>query len=67
MPSSITEKPTVKLIGQDGNVFAIIGAVSRALKKAGMPEKADEFTSQAFSSGSYDEVLSLAMDYCEVE
>ena len=60
-------KPTVKLIGKDGNVFAIIGAVSKALKSARLPEQASEFTSRAFNVCSYDEVLQLVMEYCEVE
>lgn len=29
------DKPKCKLIGGDGNVFAVIGAVSKALKRAG--------------------------------
>jgi hypothetical protein len=28
-------KPTVKLIGQDGNAFAIMGTVKQGLKRAG--------------------------------
>ena len=36
-------KPTVKLVGEDGNVFNIIGRVSNALKKAGLLEQAKEF------------------------
>jgi hypothetical protein len=61
-----TKKPSVKLTGQDGNVFLIIGRVSGALKKAGQPDQAKEFTDKAFASGSYDEVLQLAMTYCDV-
>lgn len=60
-------KPTVKLIGQDGNVFGIIGAVSKALKRAGQPDQAKEFTEAAFASDSYDAVLRLVMEYAEVE
>jgi len=60
-------KPICKLVGTDGNVFAIIGNVSKSLKKAGLAEKATEFTSKAFNSGSYDEVLQLAMEYVEIE
>lgn len=60
-------KPTCELIGQDGNVFAIIGAVSKTLKRAGLKEQASEFTKRAFSSSSYDEVLRLVMEYVEVE
>jgi len=59
-------KPEVQLTGEDGNVFNVIGRVSGALKRAGLPEKAKEFTTKAFSAGSYDEVLRLAMEYCEV-
>jgi len=60
-------KPVCKLIGSDGNVFNIIGCVSRTLKQAGLKDKAEEFTKKAFSSHSYDEVLQLAMMYIEVE
>lgn len=61
------EKPIVKLIGEDGNVFNIIGKVSKGLKRAGLKEQAEEFQTRAFKSGSYDEVLQLVMEYVEVE
>ena len=60
-------KPTVILIGQDGNVFNVIGLTARALKKAKLPEEAQEFTVKAFAAKSYDEGLCLVMDYCEVQ
>ena len=60
-------KPTVKLIGEDGNVFNIIGLVCRALKVAGEREKAQEFQEQAFQAKSYDEVLAMLDDYVVVE
>lgn len=62
----MNEKPPVKLIGTDGNVFAIIGKVSAGLKRAGMREKAAEFTQRALSSKSYDEVLCLCGEYVEI-
>jgi len=58
-------KPKCKLVGEDENVFAIIGAVKSALKKAGMPDKAQEFQEKAVSSESYDAVLALTFDYVE--
>ncbi len=61
-----SEKPTCELIGGDGNVFIIIGAVAKTLKRAKMHAAADEFTKKAFSAQSYDEVLTLAMDYVEI-
>jgi hypothetical protein len=60
-------KPTVYLIGQDGNVFFIIGQCSKALRRAKLIQEAAEFTAKCFAAGSYDEVLRLAMDYCDVQ
>ena len=60
-------KPKCKLIGKDGNVFNIIGLVSKALKKEGMSKEADEFVKKAFSSESYDAVLCLCSNYVEIE
>lgn len=64
--SSSSRKPKCKLLGEDGNVFNIIGIVNRTLKKAGQLEKAKEFTEKAFQCHSYSEVLSLLTDYVEV-
>ena len=61
------DKPTCELIGEDGNVFNIIGRVSRALKNAGQKDRAEEFVKKAFVSHNYDEVLRLCVDYVEVE
>jgi hypothetical protein len=61
-----TNKPKVQLTGEDSNVFSIIGRVTGALKKANQSDKAKEFTDKAFDAGSYDEVLVLAMTYCDV-
>jgi len=66
MENETTEKPCVQLTGEDGNVFSIIGRVSKALKRAKQPDKATEFKNKAFNAGSYDEVLQLAMKYCDV-
>ena len=57
----------IRLVGEDGNVFSVIARVSKALKRAGMPEKAEEFRAKAMKAESYDAVLRLCMDYVEVE
>lgn len=59
-------KPHCKLIGEDGNVFFIIGKVTRTLKEFGYHSQAKEFKKKAMASKSYDEVLQLAMDYVEI-
>lgn len=51
----------VQLSGGDSNVFAVIGAVTRALKSEGLRQEAKEFSDAAFACGSYDEVLQLCM------
>lgn len=57
---------TVKLVGEDGNAFNILGKVSRALKRAGHEELAEEFLKEA-TSGDYNHLLATAMEYVEVE
>jgi len=59
-------KPRVKLIGEDGNVFNILGRVKSALREAGMDVEADAFLKEA-TSGDYQNVLRCAMKYCDVE
>ena len=60
-------KPTVVLTDGDGNVFLLIGKASKALKRAAMYTEAAEFSKRALGAGSYDEVLQIIMEYCEVE
>ncbi len=62
----ITAKPTVSLVGQDSNIFHLIGLASKALKKAGLHDKAKEMTSKVFDSESYDEAIRLIANYVEI-
>jgi len=50
------DKPTVKLIGEDGNVFNLIGLVAKALRAAGQNEEAKQVTEEAFGAKSYEEI-----------
>ena len=60
-------KPIVQLIGQDGNAFAIMGRVKQALKSAGSDkEYIDKYLSEA-TSGDYDHLIVVSMEYVEVE
>jgi hypothetical protein len=56
----------VKLVGRDGNAFAILGAVSQAMKKAKI-EKAevDAFMKEAMSA-DYDNLLCVCMNWVNV-
>ncbi len=58
---------SVQLTGHDGNAFAVMGAVGKALRRGGV-EKAeiDTFYAEAVS-GDYDHLLQVCMEYVEVE
>lgn len=60
------KKPMCKLIGTNGNVFAIIGKVSQTLKNVGLTGKAEEFSNKALDCKSYDNVLQLCHEYVEI-
>jgi len=60
-------KPTVNLIGEDGNAFAIMGRVRKALKQAGADQEyIDKYLGEA-TSGDYDNLLAVSMKYVDVE
>jgi hypothetical protein len=59
-------RPRVKLVGRDGNAFAIMGTVSAALRKAGASEQTIRQYRQESMSGDYSHLLVTAMKYCEV-
>ena len=56
----------VRLIGTDGNAFAIVGTVRAALKRNGVSkEEVDEFSREA-TSGGYDHLLQTCMKWVDV-
>ena len=55
----------VKLTERDGNSFAILGAVSKALRAGGYGDEVDSFIGQA-TSGDYDHLLRTAMSWVDV-
>jgi hypothetical protein len=57
----------VQLSGNDGNAFAIMGAVKSALKKAGASkEELEQYLADSMS-GDYDNLLRVAMEWVEVD
>ena len=59
-------KPNCPLIGQDGNIFNLVGIASRTLKRNGLSDKASEMTSKIFKSGSYEEALGIIGEYVNI-
>ena len=58
-------KPKVQLVGQDGNVFNLLGICTRALKRADQYEEAAELQKRVMSCSSYDEALVIMLDYVD--
>jgi hypothetical protein len=58
-------KPAVQLVGQDGNVFNLLGICIKALKKAGQHEEAQELQKRVLTCGSYEKALSIMLEYVE--
>jgi len=60
-------KPKVKLVGQDGNAFAILARCRKAARKAGWTdEQIKEFMDKA-TSGDYDNLLRAVMSFFDAD
>ena len=56
----------VKLVGEDGNAFAIIGRCSQAARRAGVSaEEVKKFQAEAMA-GDYNNVLVTCMNWFDV-
>lgn len=55
----------VQLTGEDGNAFAILGRVKRAITRSNHPELAEAFIKEATAS-DYDRMLCTCMRYVTV-
>lgn len=67
MSQPLYPQVTVQLSGRDGNAFSIIASVTRALRREVGDDAADSFTTAAFESASYDDLLRLAMSTVAVQ
>ena len=61
-----TDKPDCALIGEDGNVFNLIGKAAKTLRRCGLPEQAKEMSDRVFACGSYGEALNIIGEYVNI-
>ena len=61
------KKPKMQLIGQDGNIFVIMGRASRLLTDYGQADKAKEMRDRVMSCDSYQKALNIVSEYVETE
>jgi hypothetical protein len=59
------KKPKISLIGQDGNVFNLIGIARKALRLQGLGND-KLMCGRCMAAESYHHVLRIIMEYCEV-
>ena len=59
-------KPDCKLIGEDGNIFNLMGLAARTLRHNGLAEQATEMTCRIHECGSYDEALCIIGEYVNI-
>lgn len=57
-------KPTLEILGEDGNAFAILGKAKRVAEKHGLDWEAIK---KEATSGDYDHLLQVMMRHFEVE
>jgi len=57
----------VQLVGEDGNAFAILGRVVKAMKRAGISEGVREQFVQEAKGGDYNNLLQVVMAWVAVD
>ena len=59
---------TVELIGQNGNIFNLIGICTHAMRRGGVNrDERDKFVDEVTHAGSYVEALAVIMRWVNVE
>ena len=63
------QKPSCPLIGQNGNIFNLMGLASRTLRQNGMADEAKEMQNRIMGGDchSYEEALRIISEYVETE
>lgn len=60
------KKPDCKLIGEDGNIFNLIGIATRTLRRNDMSKEATEMCARINDSCSYGEALGIIGEYVNI-
>ena len=63
------KKPPCPLVGQNGNIFNLIGLASRTLRQNGMTAESKEMQNRIMGGDchSYEEALGIISEYVETE
>lgn len=61
------QKPKIKLLGHDGNIFSIMGDARKLLLQNGQGKEAEEMCERIHKSHDYYKALSIVSEYVETE
>lgn len=60
-------KPSMELLGHDGNIFAIMGHATQLLLRAGMKDQSEELVERVTTCRDYYEALNIISEYVDTE
>ena len=63
----VQRKPQMQLLGEDGNIFSILGRASRLLNRAGMKAQSEEMFERVTACEDYNKALNIISEYVETE
>ena len=63
----VQQKPQMQLLGEDGNIFAILGRASRLLNRAGMKAQSEEMFRRVTACDDYNKALNIISEYVDTE
>jgi hypothetical protein len=61
------DRPKLRMVGRDGNAFAILGRAHRAAPQAGMPEEQWKAIQAEATAGDYNNLLATMMKYFDCD
>jgi len=63
----MSDKPILKLVGEDGNAFSIMGRASQVARRHGWSKEKIDAMIAEMTSGDYDHLLQTCFKYFDVE
>lgn len=60
------QKPNCPLIGEDENIFHLVGIAAKTPRRSGTSAEATEMSEKVFGSGSYEEALGIIGEYVNI-
>lgn len=61
------QRPKMRLYGQDGNIFSILGRAAQLLRENGQAGPAKEMMNRVYHVDNYDKALHIISEYVETE